>query len=98
MHLEKKLHMLFSFRSPIKPLPTKDLGTDLVELERLGYEAFKKTGPYFKGLLEGRRMVSSEHHKCTGQDRRIVERGVKDISKKPKDAKDRRSGPATLWR
>jgi transcriptional regulator with XRE-family HTH domain len=69
----------------------KELNSNLVELEQLNQEAFKKVGPYIKGLLDGLRMPRSDGP-YSGPDRRVKQRRVKDNPKKNKAEKDRRSG------
>lgn len=68
------------------------MNSGLVELERLNQEAFKKVGPYIKGLLDGVRITSSGCPNYTGPDHRVAERRVKDNPEKLKGEKDRRSG------
>lgn len=69
----------------------RELNSSLVELEQLNQEAFKKVGPYIKGLLEGLR-TPRPCCQYAGPDRRVAQRRVKDNTKKYKGEKDRRSG------
>ena len=56
----------------------RDLNLDLVDLERLSPEAYRKVGAYIKGVVDGVRMAAGQGSMYDGPDRRSGERRQRD--------------------